>query len=236
MKRILTVAVIAVAAMVATFDVSAQTIGFARFGVFGGFTSARTRDAVTNILNYQVNRMPEYHAGITGQIPMGAAFSLQPSIAWHVKGSSLSGLTDLNGDLNYEALTSKLGYLEGGLQLQAGLDLLAFRPYAFVEPFLGYALSVNQQLYTTDPKTPDQTVSAFNQSGLRRFEWGMGVGFGVEVWRMQLAFKWFWNFGQLYDAANTADAAPSVAQAIRGVYENGRNFNGFVLSIGFFIF
>ena len=104
MKRILTVAVIAVAAMVATFDVSAQTIGSARFGVFGGFTSARTRDAVTNILNYQVNRMPEYHAGITGQIPLGAAFSLQPSIAWHVKGSSLSGLTDLNGDLNYEAL------------------------------------------------------------------------------------------------------------------------------------
>ncbi|MBR1573880.1 MAG: PorT family protein [Bacteroidales bacterium] len=232
MKKTLLTAVIALLAMVAASGVSAQTIGEVRFGAFGGFTSARTKDVATNLLDFDVKRMPLYHAGLTAQFPLGGAFSIQPTVSWHVKGSSIAAIQDSEKGLNFEAFRSKIGYLEAGAQLQAGLDLLAFRPYLFLEPFAGYALNVDEKLFKTDADTPYQEVKAFDQSALRRMEYGLGVGFGAEVWLMQLSFKWFWNFGNLYDERNAGNA--DMATLVKGLYDKGRNFNGFVMSVSIF--
>lgn len=226
MRKPVFFAVTAVLAMIAGFNVSAQTIGSLRFGVFGGYTASRATGASTDVMSYTTNRVPLYHAGITAQIPVFSGFSLQPSVSWQMKGVSLDKAA---AGVPAGNIVAKMGYLEGSVQVQYGPDLLLFRPYALVEPYLGYGLYTN---CSSTLATPASSASA----AMPRMEYGTGVGFGFEIWHVQLAFKWFWNFGSLYSAANTTLEDAAWAAEMKQAFEKGGNFRGFSISATWFLF
>jgi hypothetical protein len=168
MKRFITV----IALCVMTFWGS-NTLNARGFGITGGAS-------FLGIRNVSPELTTGYHAGLTYQIDLPFGFAIQPSVLYHVKGS-LAEAPILNQDV-YDVF--KTGYVEVPVSIQWGPDLILFRPFLDVTPFVGYGVQNN-----------------LSWDGFQRLEYGLGTGIGLEFWRIQLIGRYNWNFGPLYSAA-----------------------------------
>ena len=193
-----------VAALALFISVGAFAEGF---GIVGGYTSSKIKLEDTNFKS-----CAGVHAGFAYNIPLGAGFAFQPELIYNVKGYNWEGDKDASS-LKEKA---KYGYVEIPLQLQWGLDLVMLRPYAFAEPFVGYAVSGKQFL-------DKETLKVDWKNFKSRLEYGLGVGAGIEIYNtVQVSFKYFWN---LEDATQWSQVSDRI---------KGRGFNGLVFTAGIF--
>lgn len=186
-------------------DIKAQS----RYGVIGGINFS-----TANIGNLNRGTMTQWHAGLTYKLDLPLGFSLQPSLVYNVKGAKV-GIEMANFDLS-------MGYIELPVSLQWGPDLLLFRPFLDVTPYIGYA--VNNKFKSSSASI---NYGNWQDTSLQRFEYGLGLGIGLEIWRFQVIGRYNWNFGSLYEA-KTEGAAP----VLRDVF-SGKNFGGITLSVAF---
>ncbi|MBR6053997.1 MAG: PorT family protein [Bacteroidales bacterium] len=219
------------AALAVIVPASAQGLKLAdgiHYGVVGGFTSSST-----NIKNFSPKHIALYHVGITAKFNLGIGFAIQPSLMYQVKGARLSDI-ELGDDFVHQ-FDYKLGYLELPVNIQWGPDLMAFRPYVFVEPFIGYAVNNDliEKIKSEDlgDYTPAKAKNAWKEYGLKRFEYGLGLGAGFEFWRMQLSAQWFWNFGNLYDSDSDSVSGNAIAYNIKHAFTDKKNFQGVKISL-----
>ena len=230
MKKLIAIAVIALAGTVAA---QAQS-----FGVIGGFTSSNTsintKDALANLKNVSL-----YHVGAAVRWELGNIFAIQPQLAYQVKGSNL-GQTVADGtyqDLS-NAFYSKTGFIELSAGLQAGLDLLAFRPFVLVEPFVGYAVTGTEnfdQVATglVGASASREDVDALVNDVKNKLEYGVGAGLGLEIAsHVQLSCQLFRNFGKLY---KDSELDSGTLVNIKSSYKDLKNYQGvkFTLAILF---
>ena len=209
-----------VAAMGFCTDASAQRYNSARVGLMGGFTSSST-----SIKNMDSKSVSLYHIGVTAEIPLFGGFAIQPALLYQVKGMSADKFNSSSFSESLGSFETKVGYLEVPVQVQWGLDLLAFRPYVFAEPFVGFRVGQNTK----------GEVAGKLKDDLKKVEYGLGLGAGVDVWRLQLSVKYFWNFGKIYDKdGNVGPIGDTVKDAVKDAVNNGNNFNGVMVSAAFF--
>jgi len=168
MKRFFMAAIIVLAA--GFVSVSAQN----RFAVMGGLNFS-----TSNVKEISKGTMTQYHAGIGYKFDLALGFSIQPSLLYSVKGAMVGN--------EENSLDLSVGYLELMPSIQWGPDLLLFRPYLDVSPFIGYGLNTKASL------------PAFKDA-LNKFEYGVGLGVGLEIWRLQIVGRYNWNFGNLVSA------------------------------------
>ena len=183
MKKVL--AAVALAVLLGTTGVSAQT----KFGVIGGFTSSTTD--IRDIENATNRALSTFDAGVALKVNLGLGFSFQPSLVYQTK-STRARISEAQYDYNN-------GYVELPLQLAWGPDLLAFRPYFFGEPFVGYA--VNCQLSCPSRETLKNVWKDLDSD---RFEYGFSLGLGVDIWKFQVSAKYYWNLGTLTELGSNA--------------------------------
>ena len=211
MKKLIAIAALFAAAVVA----NAQQIG-----VKGGLTLSTMNGADTPKDN---KSMMLYEAGVLYKADLGAGFAIQPALAYQVKGATLQQNNDVN---------SKTGYAEFSIGAQWGPDLLAFRPYLFVEPFVGYAVTGNEALSISEMPSLEKYNEPL-QEAKNKLEYGVGAGVGLEVTsHVQLSCQLFRNFGQLYkeDHLNTGALTD-----IKASYKDLKHYQGvkFTLAILF---
>ena len=211
MKKLIAIAALFAAAVVA----NAQQIG-----VKGGLTLSTMNGADTPKDN---KSMMLYEAGVLYKADLGAGFAIQPALAYQVKGATLQQNNEVN---------SKTGYAEFSIGAQWGPDLLAFRPYLFVEPFVGYAVTGNEALSISEMPSLEKYNEPL-QEAKNKLEYGVGAGVGLEVTsHVQLSCQLFRNFGQLYkeDHLNTGDLTD-----IKASYKDLKHYQGvkFTLAILF---
>jgi len=217
MKRLI---IIAFAALALGVTAAAQS-----FGITGGLTSSDT-----NVQHFDTKNVSLYHAGIVFEIPLGGGFGLQPGITYQMKGATLDQYIEGTETIG-KSLETEVGYLEVPLQIQWGPDLFLFRPYVFAEPFVGYGItSSNKVTYET---IIDKTQrNEWKDNALKRLEYGIGFGVGLEFWQLQLSVQYFMNMGGLSDGTEVVDGE-DVNNAIKNImntaYET-KNFNGIKLS------
>ena len=187
--------------------VSAQV----NFGVLGGasFSSAKPED-------WKVTNLVQYHAGITCCINLPLGFAVQPEVLYHVKGSNVP--LGESSKLDYAA-----GYVEVPVSLQWGPDLLVMRPYFELVPFVGY--EVNNR-YRQDDLTAKN-----DWAGLQRWEYGLGLGAGVEVWHFQISARYNWNFGSMFDAKQEITDVDAFVNKMKGGISDKTNFGGVTLTL-----
>ena len=204
MKRI-----IALLAIV-TASLSLATRAHAQFGVIAGLTSSKA--SVSSSVD--VDNISLYHAGLVYKFDLGAGFAIQPGVLYQVKGANLGSLDTASSD----DFKLKTGYVEVPVSLQWGPDLLAFRPYAFAEPFIGYQIS------TTD--SGNASFSDWTKQAKNKFEYGFGLGGGLEIAsHIQLSVQWFKNLGGMFgENVKSADAAWSEVKDVK-------NFQGVKFSL-----
>lgn len=199
-----------VIAALAAFSANAQ------IGIIAGLTSSKTN---LEAAYADVENITQYHVGATLKIPLGGLFTLQPAVIYNMKGQRLGSITTLSE----ETINYKTGYVEVPVQLQAGIDLMEFlRPFAFVEPFVGYAIT-NEVNLGQAAENIQKTWDNVKQ----RLEYGVSLGLGVELLgNIQISAKYFWNLGEAYGAdINIGAISKTVQESV---------CNGVCASVAFF--
>lgn len=194
-------------------------------GITAGLTSTSTdfNEAWAN-----VNEVTQYHVGVTFKLPLPLGFAVQPSILYNVKGATLE---DTATEGNLKSVDYKTGFLEVPVQVQWGINIAGVvRPYGFVEPFVGYGITNEEKISNfTGENSKDAWDNVKN-----RLEYGVGVGFGVEVLsHLQVSVRKFWNIGNLYD--ENGETFKSFKEAINKgaeTVENGK-IGGIMASVTF---
>lgn len=213
MKKLFTVIAIILVA------VPAFSQGKSRWGVIGGFTSAST-----NLKEIGGKNFAGFHAGLTAYHPIGLGFAFQPSIVYQQKG--MKWQADWSSSLSPAptVVDGRIGYVQVPLQLQFGIDLVILRPYVFVEPFVGYAVNNS---FSSEVAGIDIKPIKNEWAGINRFEYGLGVGGGLDITRhFQLSVKYYWNFNSNFDNK----VLPEIIKNVAGAIKDKTQFNGLQVS------
>lgn len=181
---------------------------FFKFGLKAGIT-------FNSASNFEVGYISESVSSHTGFVA-GAAFSfdlpvsgltIQPELNYISKGARFANKGDV-----------RIDFIELPVNLQWGLDLILLRPFLMVSPYVGYALY----------RSPSERVP---WSGVNRFEYGIGIGGGVDFWRLQLQVKYCWNFSPV---VHKQAADLSSDRSVMGDVTKSGNFRGLEVSLAFF--
>ena len=121
---------------------------FVKYGVVGGAT-------FSSLKGIENGSHTGWHFGATAQFDLPLGFAVQPSVMYNSKMADA---------------------VEIPVSLQWGPDLMVFRPFVEVAPYVGY-----------------------NFSGSAPLQYGVGLGGGLEVWRLQATCRYNWD---LESAAN----------------------------------
>lgn len=176
---------------------------FVEIGVKGGMSFTSISYVKPGNISETINSHAGFNVGVALKVKLPVkGLILQPEIAYVSKGSTFRG--DVNLDV-------RMGYVEVPLGIQYGLDLIFFRPFLELSPYIGYAVSNS---WESKSLLEDVTWNDIN-----RLEYGLGVGAGVDVWKLQVKVKYNWNFGNLTDLIEQINKA---------------NFRGLELSLAFF--
>ena len=190
------------AAMLSVFAVPANS---QNIGLKAGINvSSLDMDGVKNYLGYQ--------AGLAFQFDLPLWFSIQPDVLFHIKGARIE-------DTSLRAFG--LGYLEVPVNVQWGPRFLDGNIRVFLQgsPFIGYAISKDLK---------DAQGNSYSWHNVNRFEYGVGAGFGVQLWRFQLTAQYNWSFGNLANS-NLAE------ETFRTLFSES-NFNGYTVSLAIMLF
>ena len=142
-----------------------ENMSAGNFGVVGG----------ANFHTYAIkdigtHTLTQWHAGLMYKFNLPLGFQLQPTVVYNVKPAT----TDVK-DLDFS-----VGNIELHAAVQWGVDLILFRPFLEVSPYAGYA------------------VNSWGDMGfwnkMDRLEYGVGLGGGLQIWRLQLSARYNWDF------------------------------------------
>jgi hypothetical protein len=197
------------------------TVVLAALMLTGISASAQVKWGVTGGLNFNTSKFTEvdvkartgWSAGATCLVDLPLGFSVQPSLLYHQKGANITN-----------ELSQNMGFLELPVSVQWGPDLLIFRPFLDVTPYVGYALSNK-----FSASLAGLEFDSDEWDGKERFEYGLGIGAGVNVWKLQLIARYNWNFGSLYNVEGWDDIKPN----LKDLKSTSDNFGGVTLSMAF---
>jgi len=201
MKRIL----IVIAALLALCSV--QSAAQVRWGFTGGMNFNTSKFSEVD-----VQARTGWNAGLTCLVDLPLGLSLQPSLVYSQKNANVT-----------ETIAQNMGFVELPVSVQWGPDLLLFRPFVDVTPFIGYAIS--NEAYGDFSFSAIKDFSSWE--GKERFEYGLGIGGGINVWKLQVIARYNWNFGSLYNVEGWND----IKDHFSDLKTDNRNFQGLTLSL-----
>jgi len=118
-------------------------------------------------------------AGLAAQVIWPKGFVFQPEVLYSQKGCMFSG----------SGLTYGIDYLEVPVKAMYRLHMSHVQPFVFAAPYGAYAFKLTEN--------GNITTDDMYSSQIRRLDYGIGVGGGFDVWKIQIAFKYSWGFAQV---------------------------------------
>ena len=166
------------------------------FGVTAGlnFNSATIQDV-------KMDSRAGMNVGITFAADLPLGFSLQPSLVYSHSGASVAAdfyessdpLSSYIGSLRAE-LKQTVGSVLLPISVQWGPDLIVARPFLDVTPYIGYALS---NKISGEVSGVPGVVEAVVDKMKGELDYGIGLGAGLNVWKLQAIVRYNWNFGPM---------------------------------------
>ena len=218
----------AAALLMVTFSANAQ------LGIVAGLTSNSTdlEGAYADIVENQ--SVTQYHAGVVLKLNLPLGFYVQPGIVYDMKGDCLK---DQIASQEVK-ITTNTGFLEVPVQAGWKLDIPGISPFAFVEPYVGYAITTETKTEAQDAASQALIEGAASAVGLKlntsnsdedkwdgrnRLQYGVGVGGGILLLdKLAVSVKWYWDFGNLYNEEGQASwSAEQMYQAAKDNKANG---------------
>ena len=190
------------------------------FGITGGASFVGLKEATSGFTT-------GYHAGLTYKLDLPFGFAIQPSLLYHMKGSVVKEAYENGADIDF-----RTGYLELPVSFQWGPDLILFRPFFDVTPFVGYGMNNSISVSSLVDNAVSNTLNQWE--GINRLEYGLGLGLGLDLWKLQVIGRYNWNFGSLFDVDGNLPEEGTVLENIKSSLFKGNNYGGLTLSVALF--
>ncbi|HOD27202.1 MAG TPA: porin family protein [Bacteroidales bacterium] len=194
-----------------------QGLAFAqlKLGVKAGVNISNLSGYTSQDLINDVKGANSYQFGILAKVKLGNFFSLQPEVLLSMKGAELTNdqsnaalntLSTLMGETIPNSLHLKTTYLEVPLNIQAGIGLGSLaRVYGQVSPYLSYLISDDvdgaEDFYAAYKNFMSERGDGAQP--LNSFDYGIGLGAGVEVLFLQLSVKYDFSLNEFKEVAGT---------------------------------
>ena len=155
------------------------------FGITAGFNTN-----VAQLEDVSLDSRYGWNAGLTCSINLPLGFSLQPSLLYTQK-SGVVALQDFGEWNEFFAANAyqTVGSVVVPVSVQWGPNLIVARPFLDVTPYVGYAL--------TNKLKPVAQDWEGVQKGELGLDYGVGLGAGINVWKLQAIVRYNWSFGTM---------------------------------------
>lgn len=176
--------------------------GFSQFGVKGGLNFHSFDDVKLNKetdFKTVFEKRTGYHVGILykTKIPL-IGLAIQPELLYSQSISSITYTGENTTSSYYDPVAGapvstvngdmKLSYLQLPVSVQWGIDLMLFRPFIQVVPYIGCTLNSKLDIGNTSLKMDTD-----------KFQYGIGVGAGIDIWKLQVSGRYNWDLGNVAD-------------------------------------
>jgi opacity protein-like surface antigen len=181
MKKIFTTLLAAIVLLSVALPANAGNQGF-RWGIKGGLNIAGV--SVKDLNADVFKNYTGFNAGLTMQLPLALGFMIQPDLWYSQTGATINLLGVTSGTMVSQSIALPIG-------VQWGISLLNgnIRPYVEVSPYIGYSLAQKVSFAgETEKIEGDQ---------LNKFQYGVGLGVGVDIWRFQVSFRYKWGLNSV---------------------------------------
>ncbi|MCF0165887.1 MAG: PorT family protein [Bacteroidales bacterium] len=219
MKKILSVALVAVLLLGASVNAQARSFQdrWFHFGVKGGVTF--TQATMTDFSALKNGNFTGFNAGLIFDFQPLKWLDIQPEILYVNDGMNLTG--ELEG-IKLGNVDWSEGSIRIPINLQFGLPLLNgnIKPYIVAAPYFGFKVHDSW-------KSGSSEWMQIKEGNTNVFQFGIGVGAGIQLWRFQVAFKW--NF------AITPVFTGDVAEALKDTFGSTK-LSGGEVTLGILIF
>ena len=153
--------------MVMTAFMISQINAQFRFGLKAGanFENIKLKNATVG--TFKLDNSTGWQAGALFQIKVpGIGLAVQPELLYTV---SKANVNNASNDIHY---------FEVPINAQMGLDLKILRAYLQAGPYFGYAVKLDGDIFKQE---------------INKFDWGVGLGAGVELWKLQFDARYSWG-------------------------------------------
>lgn len=218
MKKILSI--LALAFLLAAVPANAQPgTDFFNLGVKAGLNFTN----MTGMQDFKesgfLNTYTGFNAGLAFNFSLPLGFEITPELLYVQSGVKGNSNTFLGEDISSYY---RSGSIRVPINVQWGFRFLKIiKPYVVVSPYVGAVVYGNGSIFGADLNK--ETVNEF----MNRFQYGIGVGAGIYVWRFQVSFKWNWDLNPVFDDDFEVNGA-------RVDFDSDSKFNGGELSLAFF--
>lgn len=178
-----------------------------KFGIKGAFTytSLNLKEATWNDM---VDSKTGYNFGAALNIDLPLGFAIQPEVAYIQTGTQMEFDVPIIGK---QSVDLNIGSLEVPVGIQWGIRLGPVRPFVQCVPYLSIPLAHTMKLN-------DKTLELENNDELwSKVNGGVGVGFGLDVWKLQLSCRYKWDLGNIvqFDGQSAGDIAGEAISAMK---------------------
>ena len=211
----------------------------AQIGIIGGVTTSSTTIDTENF-EKNLENVNLYHVGLGIKVPLPLGFAIQPELLYQMKGADLKETYDALGtgtEIQTSEFSTKDGFAELGLGVQWGIDLVAFRPFVFAKPFVGYKLTGEEDYSNLGTEVikngTDETYEKYLAEAKTNLEYGYSIGAGIELLEhFQLSLEYFKNLGKMFEEDKfDADKAK---ETVLANYKDIDSYGGIKVTLGFF--
>ena len=136
-------------------------------------TQGASQDVITGIMG-----------GVAVQFLWPKGFVVQPELLYSRKGCMFLG----------SGLKYNISYVELPVNLMYRLQIAEVKPFIMLAPYGAYAFKLEED----GDMTSDDTYSSL----INKWDYGIGLGAGFDVWKIQLSFKYNWGIAQVIDNAD----------------------------------
>lgn len=162
-----------------------------RFGVKAGANINSLSTSVDEMVD-QVKGATSYQFGVLFQAK-AFGLAIQPEVLYSVKSGMLNfDDPDIESYIGTAEAKLTSQNVEVPVNLQFGLDLGIARAYLQAGPYVSFVAAT---LIDGEADFDDKLKNSFNT-----FDYGVGVGAGLEVFGLQIAVKYDWGLGKIGEA------------------------------------
>jgi len=164
--------------------------------------------------------------------------SLQPELYYTTSGSTLEDIENVSGLAELSELKLKKGFIELPVNIQYGLGLGPIRVFGQVSPFVNYMIrnKADVSLVNTSSSVDVKDIENYFEDNVRKFNYGIGLGGGVDLGPLQVTARYKWTLGTLQDFDNQSISSTISSEATSFLKKEYRDskFSGFELGVVFF--
>lgn len=169
--------------VIATF-IAVPKNSWAQFGIKGGVYTTN----FSELNEYKLRHNAGFQAGIAYKANVLPMVTIQPELLYVQKRATVEDqTTDVSEKLDMD-------YLQLPVSIQFGLNLIVARPFFQVVPYANYLITGSFE-----------RTNGFKWNDSNRFNYGIGLGGGVDFWKFQFNIRYNWDIKKVGGKEGTGD-------------------------------